>query len=150
MTRLLHDAFAQGRITPEELDERLDATLSARRAEDLRRVTADLPGAWPGDVQTGALRAAPRAADTGPTLHVPAIHGPGARGTRASPPPACPVSPALPWARAPGRTGQTAPLDTAPGDTAPGVPGDTAWARGGAVTIGIPRCSSSRWPRSSS
>ncbi|MEU6414596.1 DUF1707 domain-containing protein [Microbispora sp. NPDC046933] len=53
VTRLLHDAFAQGRITREELDERLDATLSARTAEDLRRVTADLPGAWPGDAWTG-------------------------------------------------------------------------------------------------
>ncbi len=53
VTRLLHDAFAQGRITREELDERLDATLSARTAEDLRRVTADLPGAWPGDARTG-------------------------------------------------------------------------------------------------
>ncbi|MEU6428329.1 DUF1707 domain-containing protein [Microbispora sp. NPDC046973] len=53
VTRLLHDAFAQGRITREELDERLDATLSARRAEDLRRVTADLPGAWQGDAWTG-------------------------------------------------------------------------------------------------
>ncbi|MBE3015178.1 DUF1707 domain-containing protein [Microbispora sp. NEAU-D428] len=52
VTRLLHDAFAQGRITREELDERLDATLSARTAEDLRRVTADLPGAWPGDART--------------------------------------------------------------------------------------------------
>ncbi|ETK32450.1 DUF1707 SHOCT-like domain-containing protein, partial [Microbispora sp. ATCC PTA-5024] len=45
VTALLHDAFAQGRITREELDERLDATLSARTAGDLRRVTADLPGA---------------------------------------------------------------------------------------------------------
>ncbi|WP_185949361.1 DUF1707 domain-containing protein [Microbispora sp. KK1-11] len=54
VTRLLHDAFAQGRITREELDERLDATLSARTAEDLRRVTADLPGAWPGDARTGS------------------------------------------------------------------------------------------------
>ncbi|WP_285781157.1 DUF1707 domain-containing protein [Microbispora sp. NBRC 16548] len=53
VTRLLHDAFAQGRITREELDERLDATLSARTAEDLRRVTADLPGAWPDDARTG-------------------------------------------------------------------------------------------------
>ncbi|MBX6383972.1 MAG: DUF1707 domain-containing protein [Microbispora sp.] len=53
VTRLLHDAFAQGRITREELDERLEATLSARTAEDLRRVTADLPGAWPGDARAG-------------------------------------------------------------------------------------------------
>lgn len=53
VTRLLHDAFAQGRITREELDERLDATLSARTAEDLRRVTADLPGAWADDGWAG-------------------------------------------------------------------------------------------------
>ncbi|MEV7803385.1 DUF1707 domain-containing protein [Microbispora sp. NPDC088329] len=60
VTRLLHDAFAQGRITHEELDERLDATLSARTAEDLRRVTADLPGA-PDGVSDGGHRAgAPR------------------------------------------------------------------------------------------
>ncbi|GAA4202826.1 DUF1707 SHOCT-like domain-containing protein [Microbispora amethystogenes] len=43
--RILHDAFAQGRITREELDERLDTTLAARTEEDLRRVTSDLlPG----------------------------------------------------------------------------------------------------------
>ncbi|OPG02692.1 DUF1707 domain-containing protein, partial [Microbispora sp. GKU 823] len=57
VTRLLHDAFAQGRITREELDERLDATLSARTAEDLRRVTADLPGGWPDDASDGGRRA---------------------------------------------------------------------------------------------
>ncbi|MEN3534163.1 DUF1707 domain-containing protein [Microbispora sp. ZYX-F-249] len=62
VTRLLHDAFAQGRITREELDERLDATLSARTAEDLRRVTADLPGAWPDDPrQAGAHHGGRRA-----------------------------------------------------------------------------------------
>lgn len=45
VTRVLHDAFAQGRITRGELDERLDAALSARTTGDLRRITADLPGA---------------------------------------------------------------------------------------------------------
>jgi hypothetical protein len=59
VTQALHDAFAQGRITRDELDERLEATLTARTAGDLRRVTADLPGshgsrhpyspAWPAD-----------------------------------------------------------------------------------------------------
>jgi hypothetical protein len=39
----LREHFAQGRITHEELDERLDAALTARTAGDLRRVTADLP-----------------------------------------------------------------------------------------------------------
>jgi hypothetical protein len=42
--RTLHDAFARGRITREELDERLDGALAARIAGDLRRVIADLPG----------------------------------------------------------------------------------------------------------
>ncbi|GAA4584021.1 hypothetical protein GCM10023194_22880 [Planotetraspora phitsanulokensis] len=51
VTRSLHDAFVQGRITRDELDQRLDAALSARTAGDLRRVTADLPGA---DVPYGA------------------------------------------------------------------------------------------------
>ncbi|MBP2707077.1 DUF1707 domain-containing protein [Microbispora sp. RL4-1S] len=45
VTALLHEAFAQGRLTREELDERLEAALSARTAGELRRVTADLPGA---------------------------------------------------------------------------------------------------------
>ncbi|MEZ0072669.1 DUF1707 domain-containing protein [Planotetraspora sp. GP83] len=46
VTRVLHDAFAQGRITRDELDDRLDAVFSARTAGDLRRVTADLPEAY--------------------------------------------------------------------------------------------------------
>ncbi|MFF4774160.1 DUF1707 domain-containing protein [Microtetraspora fusca] len=57
VTRALHDAFAQGRITREELDERLDATLAAKTEGDLRRVTADLPGGYgrePDGVQEGA------------------------------------------------------------------------------------------------
>jgi hypothetical protein len=49
VTRVLHDAFAQGRITRDELDERLEATLTARTTADLRPVTADLPDTdgWP-------------------------------------------------------------------------------------------------------
>jgi hypothetical protein len=46
VTRSLHDAFVQGRITRDELDQRLDATLSARTVGDLRQITADLPGAY--------------------------------------------------------------------------------------------------------
>ena len=42
---LLRDHFAEGRLTREELDERLTATLSATTFGDLRRVLADLPGA---------------------------------------------------------------------------------------------------------
>ncbi|NAS21635.1 DUF1707 domain-containing protein [Herbidospora sp. NEAU-GS84] len=44
VTVFLHDAFAQGRLTREELDERLDVTLAARTAGDLGAVLADLPG----------------------------------------------------------------------------------------------------------
>lgn len=39
----LRDHFAEGRLTPDELDERLTATLSARTFGDLRRVLSDLP-----------------------------------------------------------------------------------------------------------
>lgn len=40
---LLRDHFAAGRLTPEELDGRLTATLKARTFADLRHVLADLP-----------------------------------------------------------------------------------------------------------
>ncbi|MFC4531887.1 DUF1707 SHOCT-like domain-containing protein [Sphaerisporangium dianthi] len=40
----LREHFAQGRLTHEELDERLDTALAARTAGELRQVTADLPG----------------------------------------------------------------------------------------------------------
>ncbi|WP_181871214.1 DUF1707 SHOCT-like domain-containing protein [Sphaerisporangium album] len=40
----LREHFAQGRLTHEELDERLDTVLAARTAGELRRATADLPG----------------------------------------------------------------------------------------------------------
>ncbi|MEW9549439.1 DUF1707 domain-containing protein [Nonomuraea sp. NPDC050783] len=40
----LREHFAQGRLTREELDERLDQALAARTGRDLSQVTADLPG----------------------------------------------------------------------------------------------------------
>ncbi|MET8866453.1 DUF1707 domain-containing protein [Nonomuraea sp. NPDC004580] len=43
----LREHFAQGRLTHEELDERLDRTLAAKTARDLAQVTADLPGPRP-------------------------------------------------------------------------------------------------------
>lgn len=43
MTDALHEHYAQGRLTKDELDERLDATLAAKTFADLRPVTADLP-----------------------------------------------------------------------------------------------------------
>ena len=39
----LRDHFAEGRLTQEELDERISAALSAKTFGDLRRVMADLP-----------------------------------------------------------------------------------------------------------
>ena len=47
VTTALHEHFAQGRLTRDELDERLTATLSAKTAGDLRAVTRDLPGGTP-------------------------------------------------------------------------------------------------------
>src|SRR5690242_9974911 len=47
VTTALHDHFVQGRLTREELDERLTATLSARTVGDLRTVTRDLPAPAP-------------------------------------------------------------------------------------------------------
>ncbi|MGW5158149.1 DUF1707 domain-containing protein [Nonomuraea wenchangensis] len=43
----LREHFAEGRLTREELDERLDHALTAKTARDLARVTADLPGPQP-------------------------------------------------------------------------------------------------------
>ncbi|NUP00122.1 MAG: DUF1707 domain-containing protein [Nonomuraea sp.] len=40
----LREHFAQGRLTHEELDERLDRALASKTARDLAQVTADLPG----------------------------------------------------------------------------------------------------------
>jgi hypothetical protein len=39
----LRDHFAEGRLSREELDERVAATLSAKTAGDLRAIMADLP-----------------------------------------------------------------------------------------------------------
>lgn len=47
VTTALHDHFVQGRLTRDELDERLSTTLSARTVGDLRKVTRDLPGPAP-------------------------------------------------------------------------------------------------------
>ena len=57
---LLRDHFAQGRLDPQELDERLTATLNARTFGDLRRVLADLPE--PAPVLRQASRLPPQRA----------------------------------------------------------------------------------------
>jgi len=43
VTARLRDHFAEGRLTSEELDERITATLTAKTVGDLRGVMADLP-----------------------------------------------------------------------------------------------------------
>jgi hypothetical protein len=43
----LRDYYAEGRLTSEELDQRVTAALSAKTAGDLRRLMADLPSAAP-------------------------------------------------------------------------------------------------------
>ena len=47
VTARLRDHFAEGRLTPDELDQRISAALSARTFGDLRRVMTDLPGPVP-------------------------------------------------------------------------------------------------------
>jgi DUF1707 SHOCT-like domain len=63
VTEALHDHFAQGRLTSDELDERLDATLSAKTYGELRQITRDLPG--PEPVTAAAL---PTAAPAAPAI----------------------------------------------------------------------------------
>lgn len=43
MTESLHEHFAQGRLTAEELDERLSAALAAKTVGELRSIDRDLP-----------------------------------------------------------------------------------------------------------
>jgi Domain of unknown function (DUF1707) len=52
----LREHFAEGRLSQQELDERLSAALGAKTAGDLRRVMADLPGPAPVPAQAGLLR----------------------------------------------------------------------------------------------
>jgi hypothetical protein len=54
VTEALHDHFAEGRLTRDELDERLDATLAAKTYGDLRRVTQDLPAEAPATAEASA------------------------------------------------------------------------------------------------
>jgi DNA-binding PadR family transcriptional regulator len=59
-TARLCDHFAEGRLTREELDERITAALTARTAGDLRRVTAGLAEPTPPPQPPRALPTAPR------------------------------------------------------------------------------------------
>ncbi len=62
VVELLRVAAGDGRLTPEELDERLEAALSARTVSELAVLTTDLPAA-PGEATVqGAPRGTPLAA----------------------------------------------------------------------------------------
>lgn len=71
----LHEHFAQGRLTREELDERLTGALSAKTVGDLRKVTEDLPG--PADAPLPMVTDGARAPGAGhPHRAVPGRAGP--------------------------------------------------------------------------
>jgi hypothetical protein len=53
VTARLREHFAEGRLTSEELDERISAALSAKTAGELRRVMVDLPEPQPAGGQGG-------------------------------------------------------------------------------------------------
>jgi hypothetical protein len=61
VTARLRDHFAAGRLTPDELDERISAALNAKTFGDLRRVMTDLPepAQPPPWAQQPSRRAAP-------------------------------------------------------------------------------------------
>ena len=80
VTARLRDHFAEGRLTPDELDERVTAALNAKTFGDLRRVMADLPGPAPQPPRAQPLAAARRAALDVPP---PAAADSAARAARA-------------------------------------------------------------------
>jgi hypothetical protein len=57
VTARLREHFAEGRLTRDELDERVTAALNAKTVGDLRRVMADLPE--PAPVMAGGPAAGP-------------------------------------------------------------------------------------------
>lgn|GEM_PF-4216960 len=63
--RQLREHFAAGRLTPDELDERLQAAYGARTEPELERLLADLPRRLGGDLP-GAHAVAQRLRLAGP------------------------------------------------------------------------------------
>ena len=54
VTARLRDHYAEGRLTHDELDERVSAALSAKTFGELRTLTTDLPGPAPVPPRTAA------------------------------------------------------------------------------------------------
>jgi hypothetical protein len=73
----LRRAFAEGRLTPDELDERLSAAYSARTMADLAQLTADLPEPDPYQLpvpnRPGPDRPAPIRSDRRPAHRHPPL-----------------------------------------------------------------------------
>jgi Domain of unknown function (DUF1707) len=69
---LLRAAFAEGRLTRAELDERLAAVYAAKTRADLRDLTGDLPGAIPAEMTAEGrpLAAGQPVVDRGPGASV--------------------------------------------------------------------------------
>jgi hypothetical protein len=67
----LREHFAAGRLTSEELDERVDAALNAKTVGELRAVMADLPE--PGPVGPGPV--GPRTTQEGPDWTYRPVYG---------------------------------------------------------------------------
>ena len=60
VTGRLREHFAEGRLTSDELDERVSAALNAKTFGDLRPLMADLPEPVPGAAAGGAPAAGRR------------------------------------------------------------------------------------------
>src|SRR5262245_48512539 len=55
VTARLREHFADGRLTSDELDERITAALNAKTYGDLRKIMADLPEPEPAGPQPGQM-----------------------------------------------------------------------------------------------
>ncbi len=125
----LREHFAQGRITSEELDERLESALRARTARDLRAITADLPDLHAADVRPfsgGRAGERPRHPapwhhgpwHDGPRHHGPWGHGPWGHGPWGHPRWGATAGPPAPWRHShggpPGRPGPWGPPSRRP------------------------------------
>ena len=79
----LRDYYAEGRLSTEELDERVTAALSAKTAGDLRRVMSDLPA--PAAAASGPGAPPYGASPWGRQRPMPAFGGRRRRGPRVLP-----------------------------------------------------------------
>ena len=73
VTARLRDHYAAGRLTSEELEERITAALNAKTYGDLRRIMVDLPEPAPVGANPGPAAAPPGPA--GPSTPTAAARG---------------------------------------------------------------------------